>query len=216
MHLLALLHALDPQALIERGGLALVAAIVFAETGLLVGFFLPGDALLFVAGFLSSKPKGLPHLPALPLVVVCNVAAAIAGNQVGYLIGQRVGPALFRRPDSRLFKQSHVHKAQAFFDHHGTKTLVLARFVPIVRTFVPVLAGVGRMDRRTYFVYNVVGAALWGGLVTIAGYFLGQVDAVKNNIEVAVPAIVALSLVPVAIELLRHRRAANAEREPAA
>ena len=211
MRSLALLpDALDPQKLIERGGLALVAFIVFAETGLLVGFFLPGDALLFVAGFLSSKPKGLPHLPVLPLVLVCIIAAAIVGNQVGYAIGERIGPALFRRPDSRLFKQSHVTKAQAFFDRHGTKTLVLARFVPIVRTFVPVLAGVGRMDKRTYLTYNVIGALVWGGIVTVAGYFLGQVDVVKNNIQIAIPLIVVLSLVPVAVELIRHRRAAGA------
>lgn len=199
---------LSPEKLIDKGGLLLVTLIVFAETGLLVGFFLPGDSLLFVAGFLSSKPEGLPHLPALPIVVACVVAAAIIGDQVGYTVGQRIGPAIFNRPDSRLFKQAHVHKAQAFFERHGSKTIVLARFVPVVRTFAPVLAGVSGMDRRRYLTWNVLGAFLWGGLVTVAGYFLGQIDAVKNNIEIAIPLIVVLSLVPVAIEFLRHRRAA--------
>lgn len=199
---------LSPEKLIDKGGLLLVTLIVFAETGLLVGFFLPGDSLLFVAGFLSSKPEGLPHLPALPLVVACVVAAAIIGDQVGYTVGQRIGPAIFNRPDSRLFKQAHVHKAQAFFERHGSKTIVLARFVPVVRTFAPVLAGVSGMDRRRYLTWNVLGAFLWGGLVTIAGYFLGQIDLVKNNIEIAIPLIVVLSLVPVAIEFVRHRRAA--------
>jgi membrane-associated protein len=207
VRLLALLpDFLSPEKLIDKGGLALVTLIVVAETGLLVGFFLPGDSLLFVAGFLSSKPKGLPHLPILPLVVLCVVVAAVVGDQVGYTVGQRLGPSIFRRPDSRLFRQSHVHKAQAFFDKHGSKTIVLARFVPIVRTFAPVLAGVSGMHRRTYLTYNIVGAALWGGIVTVAGYFLGQIDAVKNNIEIAIPLIVALSLVPVAIEFVRHRR----------
>lgn len=199
---------LSPEKLIDKGGLLLVTLIVFAETGLLVGFFLPGDSLLFVAGFLSSKPEGLPHLPALPLVVGCVVAAAIIGDQVGYTVGQRIGPAIFNRPDSRLFKQAHVHKAQAFFERHGSKTIVLARFVPVVRTFAPVLAGVSGMDRRRYLTWNVLGAFLWGGLVTVAGYFLGQIDVVKNNIEIAIPLIVVLSLVPVAVEFLRHRRAA--------
>lgn len=199
---------LSPEKLIDKGGLLLVTLIVFAETGLLVGFFLPGDSLLFVAGFLSSKPEGLPHLPALPLVVACVVAAAIIGDQVGYTVGQRIGPAIFNRPDSRLFKQAHVHKAQAFFERHGSKTIVLARFVPVVRTFAPVLAGVSGMDRRRYLTWNVLGAFLWGGLVTVAGYFLGQIDVVKNNIEIAIPLIVVLSLVPVAVEFVRHRRAA--------
>ena len=201
---------LNPQDLISKGGLALVAAIVFAETGLLIGFFLPGDSLLFIAGFLSSKPSGLPHLPILPIVVASVIVAAIAGNQVGFLIGQRVGPALYSRPDSRLFKQAHVAKARSFFARYGDRTLVLARFVPIVRTFVPVLAGVSNMDGGRFFRFNVVGGVLWGGLVTIAGYFLGQVHAIKNHIELAILALVVISLLPVSIELLRHRRQAGA------
>ena len=201
---------LSPEKLIDKGGLALVTAIIFAETGLLIGFFLPGDSLLFIAGFFASKPKGLPHLPVLPIVLVCLIVAAIIGNQIGYLIGKRVGPALFTRADSRFFKQANVNKAQAFFDRNGDRTLILARFVPIVRTFVPVLAGVGAMDPKRFARFNIIGAVLWAGGVTTLGYFLGQIDAIRNHVEIAVLALVAVSLVPVAIELIRHRRQSGA------
>ena len=195
---------------LDQGGLALAALIIFAETGLLIGFFLPGDSLLFIAGFLSSKPKGLPSLPAIGLVIPVLVAAAFIGNQCGYLIGRAIGPSVFDRPDSRFFSQKNVAKTHAFFERYGTKALVLARFVPIVRTFVPVLAGVGKMEQRTFIAANAIGAVLWAGGVTVLGYFLGQVDAVKNNIELAAVAVVAVSLLPVAIEYRRHRRAASA------
>jgi membrane-associated protein len=131
------------------------------------------------------------------------------GNQVGYVIGRKFGPSVFDRPDSRLFSQRNVARTRAFFDHHGTKALVLARFVPIVRTFVPVLAGVGKMEQRTFVTANAIGAVVWAGGVTVLGYFLGQVDAIKNNIELAAIAVVAVSLLPVGIEFLRHRRAAR-------
>lgn len=207
---LALLDALNPEKIIEKGGLLVVALIIFAESGLLIGFFLPGDSLLFVAGFLASKPKGLPHLNQ-PLPIVCLVlfAAAVIGDQVGYQFGKRVGPMLFSRPDSRLFKQAHVAKAREFFDRHGSKTIVLARFVPIVRTFAPIIAGVSGMAYRTFTMFNLLGGFLWAVGLTIAGFFLGQINAVKNNLEIALPLIVALSLVPVAIEFVRHRRAAH-------
>ena len=122
---------------LDKGGLALAAAIIFAETGLLIGFFLPGDSLLFVAGFLSSKPKGLPHLPSPGLVVPLLIVAAFVGNQLGYIIGRSFGPSVFDRPEGRLFNRRNVARTHAFFERHGTKALVLARFVPIVRTFVP-------------------------------------------------------------------------------
>ena len=192
---------------LDQGGLALAALIIFAETGLLIGFFLPGDSLLFVAGFLASKPKGLPHLPSIGLVVPVLGVSAFIGNQVGYLIGQKIGPALFDRPDSRLFSQRNVARAHVFFDTYGTKALVLARFVPVVRTFVPVMAGVAKMHRRLFLVANAIGALLWAGGVTVLGYFLGQIDVIKNNIELAAIVVVAVSLVPVGIEFLRHRRA---------
>jgi membrane-associated protein len=201
---LALL-GLDPQMGLEKGGLALLAAIIFAESGLLIGCFLPGCSLLFIAGFLSSDAGG-NTLPALPWVLVVAFVAAVVGDQVGYVFGKKVGPALFNRPDSRVFRQANVQKANAFFDKHGAKTIVLARFVPIVRTFAPIAAGVGEMKYRTFVVYNVVGGVLWAIGVTTLGFFLGGIDAVKDNIEIVILAIVAVSLLPVAFELWKHRR----------
>ncbi len=209
---MALGGALDPKFWIEKVGLLGVFAVVFAESGLLVGFFLPGDSLLFTAGFIASGPDlgelGLPadlSFPIVPLLIGV-VVAAIAGDQVGYLFGRRVGPALFRRPSSRFFKQQNVEKAQAFFDKHGSKTIVLARFVPVVRTFAPIVAGVGRMRYRTFVVYNVVGGLLWGLGVTLLGYFLGQVKVVEDNLELAILCIVAISVIPIAVEVLKSRR----------
>jgi membrane-associated protein len=201
---------LNPEKLLEQGGLLLLTAIVFAESGLLIGFFLPGDSLLFIAGFLASSAGG-NRMPPLPIVVACVVAAAFVGDQVGYWFGKKVGPSLFDRPKSRLFDPKNVLKAHIFFEKYGPKTIVLARFVPIVRTFAPIVAGVGTMRYRTFVIYNIVGAALWGIGVTTLGYFLGSVDVVKNNIEIAIVAIVAVSLLPVAIELIRHRRQAHRE-----
>src|SRR5512144_2662761 len=137
---IALGGALDPQTLIQRGGLLVLLAIVFAESGLLIGFFLPGDSLLFVAGFLASASGG-HRLPNLAIVLPLLFVAAVAGDQVGYAFGNRAGPALFRRPDSRFFKREHLNRAQRFFDRHGAKTIMLARFVPIVRTLAPIVAG---------------------------------------------------------------------------
>jgi membrane-associated protein len=196
---------------LDKGGLALAAAIIFAETGLLIGFFLPGDSLLFIAGFLASKPQGLPHLPSIWIVVPVLVIAAFIGNEVGYLIGREVGPALFDRPDSRFFSQRNVARTHVFFERHGTPALVLARFVPVVRTFVPVLAGVGKMRHHMFMTANAIGAVLWAGGVTLLGYYLGQIDVIKNNIELAAVAVVAVSLIPIGIEFVRHRRAAAEE-----
>jgi membrane-associated protein len=187
------------------GGLALLAAIVFAESGLLIGFFLPGDSLLFIAGFLSSN-AGSNVLPALPLVAAVTVIAAIAGDQVGYLFGKRIGPALFDRPKSRLFNPQHVVRAHEFFEKYGAKTIVIARFVPLVRTFAPIVAGIGTMKYRTFVVYNIAGGLLWGVGITSLGYFLGEIDAVKNNIEIAILVIVFVSIAPMVFEVIRHRR----------
>jgi membrane-associated protein len=200
---------LDPEHLIDTFGLLGIFAIVFAESGLLIGFFLPGDALLFTAGFLASGPSSVPeslHLPLVPLILGVWFFA-IAGDQVGYLFGQRVGPALFKRPDSRFFKQANVEKANAYFEKYGAKTVVLARFVPVVRTFTPIVAGVSKMEYRTFVRWNIIGGTLWAFGVTLLGYFLGQVDVIKNNIELAAIAVVAISLLPVGIEYQRHRRA---------
>jgi membrane-associated protein len=212
---LAASGVLDPNFWIEKVGFFGVIAIVFAESGLLIGFFLPGDSLLFTAGFIASGPDlselGLPEdlsFPLIPLLVGVALAA-IAGDQVGYLFGRKVGPSVFNRPNSRLFKRENVAKAQAFFDKYGAKTIVLARFVPIVRTFAPVVAGVSHMRYRTFVTYNVIGGLLWGVGVTLLGYFLGQVDAVEHNLELAILAIVAISVLPMAIEIVRARRHAK-------
>lgn len=208
-HLTLAVLGLDPQTLLEKGGLALFAAIIFAESGLLIGFFLPGDSLLFIAGFLSSNAGG-NVMPALPWVLLTAFTAAVVGDQVGYLFGKKVGPSLFTRPDSRIFRQANVAKAHQFFERHGPRTIVLARFVPIVRTFAPIVAGVGAMRYRTFVMFNLLGGLLWAVGITTLGYLLGEVDVVKNHIELAIVAIVALSLLPVGLELVKHRRAARA------
>ncbi len=198
---------LNPRDLIDKVGLVGIWMIVFAESGLLIGFFLPGDSLLFTAGFFASGPSSIPsalHLN-LPLLLIGCFVAAVAGDQVGYLFGHRVGRTLFKRPDSRFFKRQNLEKAQRFFDKHGAKTIVLARFVPIVRTFAPIVAGVSTMRYRTFVTYNVVGGLLWAVGVTLLGYFLGQIEVVEKNIEITLFVIVAISILPMAVELIRSR-----------
>lgn len=196
---------LDPNYLISTFGLIGILAIVFAESGLLIGFFLPGDSLLFTTGLLVAGHEYLTQ----PLWLVCLliVLAAVLGDQTGYLIGRKAGPALFRRPDSRLFKQEYVEKANAFFEKYGPRSIVLARFVPIVRTFTPVIAGVSAMHYRTFVIFNVIGGTLWGVGVTVLGYFLGQVEFVKAHIELILIAIVVVSVLPIVFEYTRARRA---------
>ena len=193
---------LDPQELLVTFGTIGLFLIVFAESGLLFGFFLPGDSLLFTAGLFASQ--GTLNLP---LILVGCFVAAVAGDQVGYAFGKKVGPALFRRPDSRLFKQEYVDKAQQFFERHGVKTIVLARFVPIVRTFAPILAGVGTMKYRTFVTYNVIGALLWAVGVTLLGYMLGElIPDIDTYLLPIVAVIVALSLIPIALEWRKSRQ----------
>lgn len=212
------LDSLDPKQILDSlGPYATIGLflIVFAETGLLIGFFLPGDSLLFTAGILASQGD----LNIWVIAIGCFVAAVI-GDQVGYNIGKRAGPALFRRPDSRLFKQKYVERTKEFFEHHGPKTIVIARFVPIVRTFAPVLAGVGEMPYRTFVTYNVAGGALWAVGVTLAGYFLSEVvgDSIDRYLLPIVFLIVLISIIPPIVETVRARRrriptAAEAEHE---
>jgi membrane-associated protein len=203
-----MLALLNPEDLLASGGLLLLGAIVFAESGLLIGFFLPGDSLLFIAGFLSSSAAAEVSdvRLSLPLVMLVATSMAIIGDQVGYIIGNKAGPALFNRPKSRLFDPAHVAKAQGFFDKYGARTIILARFVPIVRTFAPVVAGVGKMHYRTFVRYNIIGGVLWGSGLPLLGYYLGQFDIVKDHIEIAVLAVVAISLLPVVVEFINHRR----------
>ncbi|MGW7056174.1 DedA family protein [Streptomyces sp. NPDC054887] len=193
---------LDPDYLLEQFGLIGLLVIVFAESGLLIGFFLPGDSLLFTTGLLVTT--GVLDTP-LWLVCTLVVLAAILGDQVGYLFGRKVGPALFKRPDSRLFKQENVEKAHDFFEKYGPKSLVLARFVPIVRTFTPIIAGVSRMNYRSFITFNIIGGVLWGAGVTLLGASLGKIEFVHKHIEAILILIVLISVLPIVIEFLRAR-----------
>ncbi|MFZ2300001.1 MAG: VTT domain-containing protein, partial [Candidatus Moraniibacteriota bacterium] len=160
----------DLVGLIKAVGYAGLFTIVFAETGLFLGFFLPGDSLLFVAGFLAAG-----DFFSLPVLIVGLFLSAVLGNVFGYEFGRRIGPRLFSREDSLIFKKAHALKAQSFYDKHGPKTILLARFMPIVRTFAPIVAGVANMKYRTFFVYNLIGALLWTFGLVLLGYFLGNV-----------------------------------------
>ncbi|WP_326698229.1 VTT domain-containing protein [Streptomyces sp. NBC_01754] len=199
---------LDPDYLLNTFGLPGLLLIVFAESGLLIGFFLPGDSLLFTTGLLVTTGD-LKY----PLWLVCTLVAvaAIVGDQVGYLFGRKVGPSLFKRPDSRLFKQENVEKAHEFFEKYGPKSLVLARFVPIVRTFTPIIAGVSRMNYRSFITFNIIGGVLWGVGVTLLGAALGKIDFVHEHIELILILIVLISVVPIVIEFLRARSRAKKE-----
>ena len=197
---------LKPDTILEwLGPWALVglAVIIFAECGLLLGFFLPGDSLLFTAGLFVADGA-----ITAPLWAVCAllVGAAVLGNGCGYWIGRSAGPAVFDRPRSRLFKPQHVARTQEFFDRYGSRAIVLGRFVPIVRTFITVMAGVGRMEPRRYLTYSLIGGTAWAAGVTLLGFWLGQFAFVKNNIELILVLIVLVSVLPVVVELVRARR----------
>lgn len=199
---------LDPELLIngfiERFGVwALVAicVIVIIETGLLFPF-LPGDSLLFTVGlFIGTGVLGVP----LWLACLALFLAAFVGDQIGYFIGHKAGPAIFKRPDSRFFKKEYVDKTHAFFERYGGRAIILARFVPFVRTYIPVAAGVGKMHYLDFVKFNVIGAFVWGVGVTLLGYWLGGFDVVKNNIEIALILVVTVSLIPIIVEWIKHR-----------
>jgi membrane-associated protein len=193
---------LDPRDLLVTFGTIGLFVIVFAESGLLVGFFLPGDSLLFTAGLFAAQ--GTLNLP---LILMGCFVAAVAGDQVGYAFGQRLGPALFRRPNSRFFKQEYVERAQEFFVKYGPKTIILARFVPIVRTFAPIVAGVGTMRYRTFVTFNVIGGLLWAVGVTSLGYVLGEmIPDIDTFLLPIVAVIVLLSVIPIMREWWKARR----------
>lgn len=205
---------LDPQALITGAGawgLLVVCAIVFAETGLLIGFFLPGDTLLFLTGVLTLG--GTIHEP-LWLVILLVALSASAGDQLGYLIGRRCGPAIFDRRESGLFSRKSVVRTQGFFARFGPAAVMAARFVPVVRTFAPVAAGVGHMPRRVFAMFNIVGGTIWCVLVITLGFLLARIpgvaDFVSQYIDVVLVGIVLVSVVPVVVRtLLTRRRGAN-------
>lgn len=201
-----LIHLLT-QVLTGWLGYGLLAFIVFAETGLLVGLFLPGDSLLFTVGVVCGAGD-LDIVTISALLVI----ASIAGDQSGYFLGRRTGPAIFSRPDSRVFKQEYVTRTQAFYAKHGGKTLIYAKFAPIVRTFAPFMAGVGRMPYRRFVSFNVFGGLGWVLSMTLAGYYLGEVPVIRRNFEKVVLAIVFVSLLPLVIHYWQSRRASAAAR----
>ena len=197
-----LLHQIyDVEGLIQWGGLLMLVAIVFAETGLMVGFFLPGDSLLVTAGIFAAAG----HLDILALLLWVTLAA-VAGDQLGYYIGYRTGPRIFRREDSLLFRREHLLRAKAFYERHGGKTIILARFIPVIRTFAPVVAGVGQMEYRRFVTFNVTGGVLWVWSMTLLGVTLGNaVPNIDEHIHVVIAIVVFLSILPAIVEYVRSR-----------
>lgn len=197
---------LNPETMLHNlGDIAfwVVMGIIFAECGLLIGFFLPGDSLLFITGlFIAQNYISMNIWLAAILLTI----SAILGNAVGYWIGKQAGPALFRKPDSKLFKREYVDKTAEFFEKYGARAIVMARFVPIVRTFITATAGMGRMNFRRFLVFSAIGAVLWAGGVTVLGYFLGNIEFVKKNIELILILVIVISLIPVMLEWVKHRR----------
>ena len=198
----ALFHRIyDVESLVRVGGIAGLAAIVFIETGLLVGFFLPGDSLLVTAGLFAARGD----LNVVYLILGLSLAA-IAGDTVGYNIGARTGPKLFSRPDSLLFNQKHLISTKEFYERHGPFTIVIARFVPIIRTFAPVVAGIGAMEYRRFLAYNVVGGIGWVLVTVLGGYFLGQmVPNIHDHLHKVIAIVIVLSLLPAIIKVARER-----------
>jgi membrane-associated protein len=180
-----------------------VLGIIFAECGLLIGFFLPGDSLLFVTGLFIAQ--GFISMN-IWLGAILLTIAAIVGNGVGYWIGKKAGPALFRKPDSKLFKREYVEKTGHFFEKYGARAIVMARFVPIVRTFITAMAGMGGMNFRRFITFSAIGGVIWAGGVTILGYFLGNIPFVEKNIELILLLVVVISVIPIVMEWIKHRR----------
>lgn len=195
------MNYLDPKFLIETVGLVGVITIIFAESGLFFGFFFPGDSLLFTAGLLASQ-----SLLSLPMLLIGTFIAAVLGDNVGYAFGRKVGPALFTKENSFFFSKKHIEKSREFFGKYGKKALILARFMPVVRTFTPILAGVGSMEYRTFFAYNIVGGFLWTVGMIMLGYFLGSVipDPDKYILPIVL-VIIVLSVLP-AIRHIKFRK----------
>jgi membrane-associated protein len=211
---------LKPETLITSfGAFAMIGVmtIVFIETGLLIGFFLPGDSLLFVTGLMVAT--GAIQIPlgdssfVVPIWLACLLIsiAAWLGDQTGYFIGRRVGPAIFNKPESRLFSQKNVSRTNAFFERYGARAIILAHFVPVMRTFVPVAAGVGQMPYRRFLRYNFIGVIGWGTGVTLLGFFLGKIPFVAQHVEYFTIGFVVVSTIPIVIEVVRARREHNRE-----
>jgi membrane-associated protein len=192
----------DVHHIIQAGGILIVSLIIFAESGLLVGFFLPGDTLLFAGGLAASQGE-----LSLALLIACVVIAAVIGDNVGYSIGRRTGPRIFKKKDGLVFRQEYIEKAEEFYEKHGGKTIVMARFVPIVRTFAPVVAGASKMDHKRFFMFNVIGGALWGIGMPLLGYWLGsKIPGLDKYIEYVLLGVVLLSILLSFAHLLKDAK----------
>lgn len=197
----------DPRELVQVGGYVGLTLVIFAETGLLVGFFLPGDSLLITAGLFAAKGD-------LNIWLLCTLlsAAAIIGDAVGYYIGRKTGPLLYNRPDSFFFRKSHLIKAREFYEEHGGKTIILARFIPIIRTFAPTVAGVAEMPYRRFALYNVFGGLLWIWGLGFVGYGLGQaVPDIEEHIHIMIVGVIFLSILPGIIQWFKAKRKAQVD-----
>ena len=192
----------DVKSLIQWGGLLIICLIVFVETGLFFGFFLPGDSLLITAGVLSAAG----YLNVIHLLIFVSICAVV-GDQLGYFIGHKAGKRLFKHDDTLIFKKSHLDRAQAFYEKHGPKTIVLARFVPIVRTFAPAVAGAANMEYKTFISYNVFGGILWVFSTVLGGYFLGSlIPNLEKYLHIVIGIVIVLSLIPIALEFMKSRK----------
>ncbi|HRE40447.1 MAG TPA: VTT domain-containing protein [Ignavibacteria bacterium] len=198
----------DLEALIKWGGLTVLIIIIFAETGLLIGFFLPGDSLLITAGLLAAQ--GYLDIFWLNISLIL---AAIIGDTVGYWFGRKTGPKLFQREESRFFKRSHLLKAKEFYEKHGGKAIIYARFVPFARTFAPIVAGVAEMNYRKFVTFNVVGGIVWITSLSLLGYYFGNIPFVKKNFEYVIIGVIILSVMPIVIGYLNHRKEEKLKKE---
>lgn len=200
---------LNPQSIIHYGGLALLLFIIFAETGLFFGFFLPGDSLLFVAGLMCGSPIFDVNIYTL---IISLIIAGILGNFVGYYFGKKTGPVLFRRDDSFFFKKKHVNAAKEFYNRYGGTAIVLGRFLPIIRTFVPIMAGVVNLDFRKFVIFNIVGCVAWILSMVLSGFFLGKAfPTLQNNLEYIVITIILISMIPVVFTYIKEHRRTKSE-----
>jgi membrane-associated protein len=198
----------DPESIIQYGGLALLLFVVFAETGLLIGFFLPGDSLIFISGLICVSKPQLLDVNIFMLILLMS-AAAIAGNVAGYWFGYKVGPPLFTRKDSIIFKKRYLILTEKFYKDNGGKTLIIGRFLPIIRTFAPILAGVIKIDFKKFMLFNIAGALAWIGLLASIGYYLGTYTWVQKNVGYIVIGLIIITLIPLLMTYLKEKKRKN-------
>ena len=195
----------NPESIIHYGGLALLLFVIFAETGLLVGFFLPGDSLVFISGMICvSKPQVLGV--NIVMLIICLSMAAIIGNMVGYWFGKKVGPPLFKREDSPIFRKKYLEVTRVFYEKNGGKTLIIGRFLPIIRTFAPILAGIVKIELRKFMLYNIIGAFAWISTLVCLGYYLGTYPWVQRNIGYIVIGLIIITTIPLIVTVIKNRK----------